>query len=125
MHSLLAFGERFRSERALDDLLVRAPVEEVEENDAGEDRGKRNTGFRSANRIEFLRIRFTQCAPACQDAIPVTHRRKAEENDEETTDQQPDAIERIGNGDRFQPSEERVDRTDQTPTLAAIRMSVL
>ena len=119
---LLPLLERRRGKRALDDLLIGAPVEDVDEDDAGEDFEEWCLSAFAADGVDVLRNVGREVAEPLGDRAALGGGRagevdgaagpEAEERDHETADEEADAIEEVRNHDGAEASEDGVDGAD-------------
>jgi len=96
----------------LDDLLVGAPVEEVDDEYAGEDVPERHRVFGTADGIEVFGNRFAEGVDSAEDSAVAADQAEAENGDQEAADQQADAVQRVGDRGGTQSAEERIGRPD-------------
>ena len=111
-YALLPFREGAGAEGALDDLLVGAPVEHVDQQHARKERGERNRLLRAAEAVEHLRLVVLHILETGDQPLAVTGDLQREVDDHETAGQKTDAVQQIGDRDGAQSAEQRVDRTD-------------
>ena len=107
---LLPLGQTRRPEGALDDLLVRRPVKEIEKQHAGKKGGERHRGGGAADGIEFFRMRLFESSEPFNDTS-ITHRIEPEDEDHDPADEESEAIDRVRDGDSAQTAEDGVDRS--------------
>lgn len=112
-HTLLAFGQVARRQRPLDDLLVRAPVENVDDQDAGEDVPERDRRLRSPDGVQPVRNLRRKRLEAAENAGVAADQLQPENRDEKAAGQKPDAVQHVRKRGRTQPAEQRIGRTDE------------
>ena len=127
-HALLPFLEGRSREGALDDLLVRAPVEDVDEDDAREDLQERRLRhelpgrrLRRTDGVEVSGDVGSEVAKAAEDragafragrGVNRAARPEAEKRDHEAAQKEPDAVQQVGDDNRLEAAEKRVNRAD-------------
>ena len=113
-YALLSFGQARCTESALDDLLVRAPIEKIQQRDAGEKGGERNLGALRSHRVHAFGLACLERFPSGPDALVIAQGIERVVADEQPSDQQTHPVDRIQHGKRAQSAESRIEHTHDT-----------
>ena len=111
-HPLLAFGQAVGAEGALDDVLIGAPIEEVGQNHARKQGGEWGRVGGCADGVQFVGMLRQQLPkPGGEAALPEFD--ETEHRHQSPDDEQPDAVQGIGDGHRLEAAGDGVQPADQ------------
>lgn len=119
--AFLGMREAFAGQRTLDDGLVGAPVEQVIEGHTEEQHRPWNHGgqrIRGVYRVKLFGRHIGDKIFDTRDKAAAAHHADGEDRDKEAADQQAGPVDGIGNCDRFQAAENRVNRADDADAEA-------